>query len=239
MRTVAQAAAVVGGEQADRVSAEGVANQVEREPVVGEIVDQRREVALGPVDEAGLQGAERDGLGQGDAAVVDGVDLEAPARGVAGEAGVEALRDAGGTGDDPPAHGRTGGGVGQGGERGAVVGVEGAGDGGLDAALDRYLALPHARHPGHGCALPSLVSDVARGNEAVQGAFAEDLDAVDGALGDLLEDRELALGVLAAAIGGVSLARALPDDGRAEEVLAAVRRLVDAAVGGTAPEGGR
>lgn len=96
----------------------------------------------------------------------------------------------------------------------------------LRTALSRYLSLDHARHPEAGCALPALVADVARSSEPVQSAFDAGLREIAASLEARLDDPDQAFGLLAAAVGGVALARALPDDARAQQVLDSTRELL-------------
>ena len=63
--------------------------------------------------------------------------------------------------------------------------------------------------------------------DAFQGGFEEIVDALAEKLDG---QRELSLGVLATSVGAVALARALPDDARAQELLTAAKRLVEQAL---------
>jgi len=96
----------------------------------------------------------------------------------------------------------------------------------IEDALDRYMSLAHVRMTGSGCPLPALVADVARSDETVQQAFEKGLYEIVQAIGAKLDDPDQALAVLAAAVGGVAIARALPDDAKAQAVLDSTRELV-------------
>ncbi len=96
----------------------------------------------------------------------------------------------------------------------------------LEEALARYLSLAHVRNPAVGCALPAITSEVARGGEEVRRAFEAGLAEVVRALGEKLGSQDAAPGVLAAALGAVALARALPDDASALAVLESARTLI-------------
>ena len=101
-----------------------------------------------------------------------------------------------------------------------------AAHGSIEEALAQYLSLDHARKAATGCALPSLIADVARSDEVVRTSFEQGLTRVADALAQKLEDPSQAMAVLASAVGGVALARALPDDDQAEAVLASTRALI-------------
>jgi TetR/AcrR family transcriptional repressor of nem operon len=107
---------------------------------------------------------------------------------------------------------------------------------GLAAFLDYYLSQPHLLDLGGGCAIAASASEVARQDTAVSVSFADGLDGmVDGVIqlmdgqGDPAE-RQRALAIAAAAVGAMAVARgvakARPE--MADEVLQAVRKLLDA-----------
>lgn len=105
----------------------------------------------------------------------------------------------------------------------------------LDEALARYLSLAHARDPAAGCALPAVTADVARGDEEIRRAFKVGLEEVARALSEKVKNPDQVLGVLAAAVGGVALARALPDDATALSVLESTRALIVSALQANPP----
>ncbi|MDC0714154.1 TetR/AcrR family transcriptional regulator [Stigmatella sp. ncwal1] len=104
-----------------------------------------------------------------------------------------------------------------------------------EEAVARYLSLPHVRNAAAGCVLPAVTPDVARSDEAVRHAFGEGLAEVVRALGEKTGRHDEALGVVAAALGAVALARALPDDESAKQVLDSTRALITAAMKVHAP----
>jgi TetR/AcrR family transcriptional repressor of nem operon len=104
-----------------------------------------------------------------------------------------------------------------------------------EEAVARYLSLPHVHNAAEGCALPAITADVARSDEQIQRAFQEGLSEVVRALGEKTGRRDEAFGVIAAALGAVVLARALPDDESAKKVLDSTRALITAAMKGSAP----
>jgi TetR/AcrR family transcriptional repressor of nem operon len=96
----------------------------------------------------------------------------------------------------------------------------------IEEALAQYMSLSHARKAATGCPLPSLVADVARSDKVVRRSFEKGLTQIAESLAQKLKDPSQAMAVLAAAVGGVALARALPDDEQAEAVLSATRELI-------------
>lgn len=89
----------------------------------------------------------------------------------------------------------------------------------------RYLARSHRDHPETGCPLSALVSEVPHGGTAFQNAYA-------ACVAQSLLDRQADYGgtppgediaLLALAIGGLALARALPDPTTSDAVLQACR----------------
>ncbi|XXF81165.1 TetR/AcrR family transcriptional regulator [Myxococcaceae bacterium GXIMD 01537] len=96
--------------------------------------------------------------------------------------------------------------------------------------LARYLSLAHVRNPAAGCVLPSVTPDVARGDDAVRHVFGEGFTELIRAFGEKLGRHEEAFGVIAAAMGAVALARAMPDDESAKRILDSTRALITAAL---------
>jgi len=99
--------------------------------------------------------------------------------------------------------------------------------------VEDYLAASHIKGMRKGCALPALAEQVGRSdNGALREAFTEGFEALAGALSadGRACDRETALAQLASMVGAIVLARAVDDRGVAREILAAVKRDVDAAL---------
>jgi TetR/AcrR family transcriptional repressor of nem operon len=96
----------------------------------------------------------------------------------------------------------------------------------IEEALAQYMSLSHARKAATGCPLPSLAADVARSGKVVRRSFEKGLTQIAESLAQKLKDPSQAMAVLAAAVGGVALARALPDDEQAEAVLSSTRELI-------------
>lgn len=89
----------------------------------------------------------------------------------------------------------------------------------------RYLARSHRDHPESGCPLSALLSEVSHGGEAFRQAYA-------ACVAQSLLDRQVELGptppcedmaLLALALGGLALARALPDPAASDAMLRACR----------------
>jgi len=99
--------------------------------------------------------------------------------------------------------------------------------------LRRYLSRSHRDNPEAGCPLPSTLSDISVLGEPYQKAFAEEVEALAAGLGDVagpLGGKELALGLFALMVGGLSLARATAGTPLSDAILTASRALAYAAL---------
>jgi AcrR family transcriptional regulator len=97
-------------------------------------------------------------------------------------------------------------------------------------ALAGYLSLAHVQAPAAGCVLPGVTADVARSDEDVRQAFQAGISDITRALDGLTGRPGLSLGVLAAAVGAVTLARAMPGKDGARMVLRSTRELITIAL---------
>ena len=100
---------------------------------------------------------------------------------------------------------------------------------GPPSLLDRYLSHGHRQHPGQGCPVAALCSEVGHGSKetkkAFTGAIQRLLTTVETAIGhDPGGDRESVLFAASAAVGAMVLARATHDESLAGELLSAVRK---------------
>lgn len=102
------------------------------------------------------------------------------------------------------------------------------GDASINDIFVRYLSLGHARAPAKGCALPAITSDIARSSDQLRAAFSRGFAEIVDAVERQVSDRQLALSTLATAVGAVAIARALPSDAAATELLTAARGLITA-----------
>ncbi len=103
----------------------------------------------------------------------------------------------------------------------------------LVSVVRRYLSRAHRDTPEEGCALPSTLGDVSQLGEPFRGALAEELDAFIAGLGKLAEPlggKQLALGLFALMVGGLSLARATEGTPLSDAILSASRALAQAAI---------
>jgi TetR/AcrR family transcriptional repressor of nem operon len=96
------------------------------------------------------------------------------------------------------------------------------------ALLNSYLSDAHRRHPGQGCPVAALCSEVARGSRPTKRAFTRALERLLGSMGatgggSRKADRASALFAVSAAVGAVVLARATHDESLAGELLSAAR----------------
>jgi TetR/AcrR family transcriptional repressor of nem operon len=103
----------------------------------------------------------------------------------------------------------------------------------LPALADFYLSQAHRDDVAGGCGVPGLSPEVARADPATRQAYAEALDEALGAMAQGAGLRETdsprarALAVVSMMVGGMTLARAVPDGPLAAEILAAARAGVD------------
>lgn len=106
--------------------------------------------------------------------------------------------------------------------------------------VNAYLSRDHLDDRDGSCPMIGLPSDVARGSAVTRGAFREVLDMMVAVFAENLggrtaERRERALALAAMTVGGMVLARAVDDEGLAEELREGVRRQVFAAAGWPLP----
>lgn len=97
----------------------------------------------------------------------------------------------------------------------------------------RYLSRAHRDTPEAGCPLPTTLGDVAVLGEPYRGALAEELEVLIagiGRVGEPLGGKQLALGLFALMVGGLSLARATAGTPLSDAVLSASRALAQAAL---------
>ena len=99
--------------------------------------------------------------------------------------------------------------------------------------LDSYLSDAHRRHPGRGCPVAALCSEVAHGSRTTKNAFTRALESLLTSVGAAMpvssrSDRRNVLFSASAAVGALVLSRATHDESLAGEILSAVReRLLE------------
>ncbi|MGA0603844.1 TetR/AcrR family transcriptional regulator [Caulobacter sp. KR2-114] len=98
--------------------------------------------------------------------------------------------------------------------------------GGLEAVLSIYLSADHRDHPETGCAAAALLPEVARQPSETRDLFADRLASLVREFADTLPPRTrdpsaVALGIYAALIGALQLARAVPSKAFSDRILAA------------------
>lgn len=108
--------------------------------------------------------------------------------------------------------------------------------------LDNYLSDAHRNHPGLGCPVAALCSEVGRGSKTARRAFTSALDRLVSGIGasggrGSKGERASALFAASAAVGAVVLARATHDEALARELLSAARARLIVRSGG--PSTGR
>ncbi len=105
----------------------------------------------------------------------------------------------------------------------------------LTQALRRYLSRAHRDHVTSGCPMPSAVSDVAVLGEPYRTTLTTELDALAAELGEVagpLGGKQLALGLIALMVGGLTLARATQGTPLSDTILEASRAVGYAALEG-------
>jgi TetR/AcrR family transcriptional regulator, transcriptional repressor for nem operon len=94
--------------------------------------------------------------------------------------------------------------------------------------VERYLSASHRDHPGDGCVLAALGSEVARQSPAIRRSFTEALQATQHRIAEFHPEPKLsedqALAFLATLVGALTLARAVDDPQFSDRILAAARR---------------
>lgn len=93
----------------------------------------------------------------------------------------------------------------------------------LQRVLGWYLSPRHAAHPEEGCPIPALGPEIARADDATRQRFEELLKQLADTLEPVTTDRTQAWSVLAQAVGGVILARAVLNPETQGEILGAVQ----------------
>jgi len=111
---------------------------------------------------------------------------------------------------------------------------------GLAALIKGYLSRSHRDDIAGGCAFPSLTPDMGRASEPARTAFEQQISRFVASVEEKLANggeqrREDAIGIVAQLIGGVMLARAVPDKEFSDQILLACRR---AALGTAGPSSG-
>ena len=120
---------------------------------------------------------------------------------------------------------------------GHVLSHEGDGSMDLHAYLDEYLAPRHRDDAADGCPTASLAADIRHQTPAARAAMTAGLrsqiDRVAQALPniDAADRRRAAIGIWAAMVGAVILARAIDDTTLSDEVLEQTRAWIEAAPG--------
>jgi len=101
----------------------------------------------------------------------------------------------------------------------------------LIALIEGYLSTFHRDHPDSGCAVTALPSDVARSSDRARAAYAKQVERYLELLTSLGCEDDQARVVLAALVGAIAMARAIPDANESSALLAAttraLRRYVD------------
>ncbi len=100
-------------------------------------------------------------------------------------------------------------------------------------AVRRYLSTEHRDNPAAGCILPCLSAEVARSNDEVRSAYTAFVQRIVGRIADNLPDDEQlsaderAWSLMAMAVGGLMLSRAVNGEELSQSILAACRAACD------------
>ena len=98
---------------------------------------------------------------------------------------------------------------------------------------NRYLSAEHRDNPAVGCILPCLSAEVARANDDVRSAYTRFVTRIVGRMAEKLPDDdqlssdERAWSLMAMAVGGLMLSRAVDDEELSQRILAACREACD------------
>ena len=106
---------------------------------------------------------------------------------------------------------------------------------------DRYLTTAHRDDPGTGCAFAATASDAAHADEAFRARFEQELRTSLAAICDDPDESRLddAIALMAVCVGGLSLARAVPDDEFSARILRVARKAAAAVADASTTEEGQ
>jgi TetR/AcrR family transcriptional repressor of nem operon len=96
----------------------------------------------------------------------------------------------------------------------------------LGSFVDWYLSAEHRDNPGTGCGIVALGSDAARGGDAVQTAYREQVERYLAHLEELLGNRDNAAAALSQLVGAVHVARAIGPGELSDRILSDARASV-------------
>lgn len=109
-------------------------------------------------------------------------------------------------------------------------------EGGREALMQmlaRYLGRPHRDRPTEGCLIPVLMGEAAHQNKAFRTSLQAEIDRLSKIFGRRLaggkDGEDMALGLVALAVGGIALSRAVADEGFSDRILRAARVVAHAA----------
>jgi TetR/AcrR family transcriptional repressor of nem operon len=107
----------------------------------------------------------------------------------------------------------------------------------LRSYINAYVSKSHRDHPERGCAIAALSSDIRRQGRKARAAYDEGIAGLVGKITALLperqgiEQRALAVSMVAEMTGAVAAARAVSDPALSDEILASARRSLRARAG--------
>jgi len=100
--------------------------------------------------------------------------------------------------------------------------------------LARYLGRPHRDRPEEGCLIPVLMGEAVHQSDEIRESLEGEIQRLAEVFGERLEDKperdDIALGLVALAVGGLALSRAVADEAFSDRVLRAARVIGHAAL---------
>lgn len=112
-------------------------------------------------------------------------------------------------------------------------GLESGGREALSQMLARYLGKPHRDRPAEGCLIPVLMCEAPHAGAEFRESFEGQIDRLANIFAAELEGRpeadDIGLGLVALAVGGLALSRAVADEAYSDRILRAARLMGHAA----------
>ena len=99
----------------------------------------------------------------------------------------------------------------------------------LSRLLDLYLSSAHVSHPGTGCVIAALGSEIARADSKVRAAFEKSMVALQENWTERLGDSDLAWSTICQLVGAVVVARAMNSRSVVDQVVGANRAQIERA----------
>ena len=112
-------------------------------------------------------------------------------------------------------------------------GLEGGGKEALSQMLARYLGKPHRDRPAEGCLIPVLMGEAPHAGPEIRAGLEAEVERLAKVFAQQMEGRpeadDMGLGLVALAVGGLALSRAVADEAYSDRILRAARLIAHAA----------